>query len=142
MRRWNWRIADYITIEQTAVGPRAKLFHCKASAGSIPGNRVEDLYDVCGQAVKSCIWTRPEQLLEQLKHRSTLQSTRKYVKGGEADAIRLLSLAARQQVQFEIHVVQPGVMRDDREGALSNLLAATRDYLLDGGVDIFGVIGS
>jgi len=135
-------IADYITVEQTAAGPRVKLFHCKASRRTIAGNRVDDLYDVCGQAVKSCIWMRPDQLLDRLKHRSTLRSIKKYVKGNEADAARLLALEARQQSQFEIYIVQPGVSRDDRNGDLSNLLAATRDYLLQGGIDVFGVIAS
>jgi hypothetical protein len=41
-----------------------------------------------------------------------------------------------------MYIVQPGVMRDGRAEALSNLLAAARFYLVQGGVDVFGVIGS
>lgn len=48
----------------------------------------------------------------------------------------------RQQVQFEIYLVQPGVTRDNREEAISHILAATKHYIVQGGVDIFGVIGS
>lgn len=65
-----------------------------------------------------------------------------YVKGNEATANDLLSQENRQQVQFEMYIVQPGVMKEGRTEALSNLLAAARFYLVQGGVDIFGVIGS
>jgi len=135
-------MADFIAIENTDAGPRVKMFHCKASGAAQPGNRVDDLYDVCGQAVKSCVWIRPDQMLARLKHRATLNSVTGYVKGDEESANRILSQQARQQVQFEMYIVQPGVMRDNRAEDLSNLLAATRYYLAQGGIDIFGVVGS
>lgn len=135
-------MADFIAIHQTDAGPRVKLFHCKASGNAQPGNRVADMYEVCGQAIKSSVWIRPEPLLARLHHRSTLPSVRGYVKGDEAAANRVLAQQVRQQVQFDLYVVQPGVMRDGRDVALSNLLAATRHYLAQGGVDEFGVIGS
>ena len=135
-------IADFITVTETADGPRVKLFHCKASYRDRPGNRVDDLYDVCGQAVKSCVWIRPQQLLARLKHRATLRSIVGYLKGDEAEAGRILSQSAEQQVQFSVYIVQPGVMRDNREGDLTNLLAAASVYLVQGGIDVFGVISS
>jgi superfamily II DNA or RNA helicase len=135
-------MADFIAVHPTESGPRVKLFHCKASGGDNPGNRVEDLYDVCGQAVKSSVWLRPDQLLQRLKHRATLDSVTGYVKGNEETANDLLSHENRQLVQFEMYIVQPGVMKEGRTDALSNLLAAARFYLVQGGVDIFGVIGS
>jgi superfamily II DNA or RNA helicase len=135
-------MADFIAIESTDAGPRVKMFHCKASGSAQPGNRVNDLYDVCGQAVKSCVWVRPDQLLTRLKHRATLDSVTGYVKGNEEEANRILAQQARQQVQFEMYIVQPGVMKENRAGDLSNLLAAARYYLLQGGVITFGVIGS
>ena len=135
-------MADFIAIHPTEAGPRVKLFHCKGSGAADPGNRVDDLYDVCGQAVKSSVWLRPDQLLDRLKHRATLDSVTGYVKGNEATANDLLSQENRQQVQFEMYIVQPGVMKEGRSDALSNLLAAARFYLVQGGVEIFGVIGS
>jgi superfamily II DNA or RNA helicase len=135
-------VADFITIEDTTAGTRVKLFHCKASGKQRAGNRVDDLYEVCGQAVKSCVWLRAEALLIRMKHRVALSSVRGYLKGNEADAARLLSIGSRQQIQFEIYIVQPGVMRDNRGQNISNLLAATRDYLVQGGTDVFGIIGS
>jgi len=135
-------MADFIAIHPTQAGPGVKLFHCKGSGAANPGNRVDDLYDVCGQAVKSSVWLRPDQLLDRLKHRATLGSVTGYVKGNEGTANELLSQENRQQVQFEMYIVQPGIMREGRTEALSNLLAAARFYLVQGGVDVFGVIGS
>lgn len=135
-------MADFIAIHETDAGPRVKLFHCKASGSAQPGNRVDDLYVVCGQALKSCVWIRPEQFLDRLRHRATLRGVPGYVLGDEATTNRILSQQARQQIQFDMYIVQPGVLKDDRAVNLSNLLAATRYYMSQGGIDIFGVIGS
>jgi len=134
-------MADFITIHPTEKGPRVKLFHCKGSGDRTPGNRVDDLYDVCGQAVKSSVWLKPDHFLNRLKHRATLDSVTGYVKGDEATAHDLLSQENRQQVQFEMYIVQPGVKKEGRTEAVSNILAAARFYLAQV-VDVFGVIGS
>ena len=135
-------MSDFISLEETAAGPRVKMFHCKAIGGPQPGNRVDDLYDVCGQAVKSSVWLRPDQLLARLRHRATLNVVTGYVKGDEESANRILSQQARQQVQFDMYIVQPGVLKEGRTAALSNLLAGAQYYLAQGGIDVFGVIGS
>jgi superfamily II DNA or RNA helicase len=135
-------MADFIAIHETEAGPRVKLFHCKASGELQSGNRTDDLYVVCGQAIKSCVWIRPEQFLARLRHRATLGGVHGYVKGNEEAANRILSQQARQQTQFDMYIVQPGVRRQGRAVDLSNLLAATRYYLAQGGIDTFGVIGS
>jgi superfamily II DNA or RNA helicase len=135
-------IADFIAIHETAAGTRVKMFHCKASGESQPGNRVDDLYEVCGQAVKSSVWIRTEQLLNRLRHRATLPSVTGYLRGDEDAAARILAVQNRQQTQFEIYIVQPMVQKHGRRDDISNLLAAARDYLLQGGIEVFGVIGS
>jgi len=88
------------------------------------------------------VWVRPEQFLTRLRHRVTLRSVPGYQKGDEAIASRILTQQVRQQIQFETYIVQPSVLRNGRSDALSNLLAAARDYLLQGGLYVFGVIGS
>jgi hypothetical protein len=136
-------IADFIAIEERQHLCYVAFYHCKASDRPQPGNRVDDLYDVCGQAVKSGSWLQPDRLLARLIHRATLRGVRGYIKGNEADARRLLAAAEfRRGVQFEINIVQPGVKREGRQPDLSSLLAAARHYLIQGAVDKFGVIGS
>ncbi len=133
-------MADFIAIRETPRGPRVEMYHCKASDADAPGNRVEDLQEVCAQAIKSCVWLRPDQFLNRLKHRATLASVPGYQKGNEATAIQILTERPRQ-IQFDVCIVQPGVVRDDRTEPLSNLLAAARNYLIDD-VNEFRVIGS
>lgn len=135
-------MADYIAIHETEAGPRIKLYHCKASGEARAGMRADDLYVVCGQAVKSCVWVGPDQFLDRLRYRESLNSVPGYVKGDEAEVLRILSAQARQQIQFDIYIVQPGVQRDARTVDMSNLLAAAAYYLSQGGIDHFGVIGS
>jgi hypothetical protein len=135
-------MADFISMSEADPGPRVAMFHCKKSGRPQPGNRVDDLYEVCGQAVKSCAWIKPELLLNQLQHRVNLRSIRGYIRGDGAAAARILALAGRQQVQFDVFIVQPGLLKEARGADLSNLLAATSHYLIDGGVDKFGAIGS
>jgi hypothetical protein len=136
-------IADYITIEERNQVCYVTFYHCKASAARQPGNRVADLYEVCGQAVKSGSWLQPERLLDRLGHRAAFPSIRGFAKGDEAEAARLLGGAEfRRGVQFEINIVQPGVQRDGRAADISSLLASARHYLVQGAVDKFGVIGS
>jgi superfamily II DNA or RNA helicase len=136
-------ISDFISLEETARGPLVSLYHCKGSDAATPGNRVEDLYEVCGQAVKSSIWLKADLLLLRMKHRARLPSIKGYIKGDAIEAERILNLQSRQQVQFEIYIVQPGVMMTDRREDLSQILGATKHYLVAmGGVESFRVIGS
>jgi len=133
-------MADFIAISATPQGPRVDMYHCKASGGDNAGNRVEDLEEVCAQAIKSCVWLLPDQFLNRLRYRRTLASIPGYQKGTEADAVRILT-ERPQQIQFRVHIVQPGVVREGRTNAVSNLLAAARNYLI-GSVNEFRIIGS
>jgi len=135
-------MADFIAIYETDSGPRVKMFHCKASGGADSGNRVKDLEVVCSQAIKSCVWIRPEQFLARLRHRAGLDSIIGYQKGDEATAHHILAQETRQQIQFDTYIVQPGVKREGRTEPLSHLLAASRHYLAQSGIYTFGVIGS
>jgi hypothetical protein len=136
-------IADFIAIEERQQTCHVTFYHCKASQSPQPGNRVQDLYEVCGQAVKSGSWLQPDRLLARLIHRATLRGVRGYVKGDEATARRLLGAAEyRRAIEFEIIIVQPGVKREERQPGLSSLLASTRHYLVQAAVDRFAVIGS
>ena len=49
--------ADIVSIEETAETITIYLWHCKFAGGETAGERVDDLYEVCGQAEKSVKWT-------------------------------------------------------------------------------------
>jgi superfamily II DNA or RNA helicase len=63
-------IADLVGLKEDGANLSVTLVHCKYSAGA-PGNRVHDLYEVCGQAVRSAKWRQKglTPLLDRLLHR-------------------------------------------------------------------------
>ena len=135
-------IADYIAITGTERGVTVSFYHCKASGSARAGARVADLYEVCGQSVKSSMWMKHEALLNRFGHRAMLSSIRGYVRGDINTARELLRGDRRLPVEFEIFVVQPGVSSAGRSPEVSQLLAATNHYLVQGGIDRFRVLSS
>jgi superfamily II DNA or RNA helicase len=55
-------IADLVAMRVDQEGLRIRLVHCKYSVSETPGRRVEDLYELCGQAQKSVMWRRSDLL--------------------------------------------------------------------------------
>ena len=49
--------ADIVEISEIGDEIVIGLYHCKFSGGATPAQRVKDLYEVCGQAVRSMKWT-------------------------------------------------------------------------------------
>ncbi|HWL18476.1 MAG TPA: DEAD/DEAH box helicase family protein [Bradyrhizobium sp.] len=136
-------IADFVVIQVTDAGPVVSMYHCKGSGAATAGARVDDLYEACGQALKSTVWLRAEELLVRLRHRMRLPSVRGFIKGDEGDSARLLALYSRQTVQFEIYIVQPGLRSSDLDRPILELLAGTRHYLISmSGAQKFGILSS
>jgi superfamily II DNA or RNA helicase len=132
--------ADFISLARTTEGHiEASLYHCKAAAKDpIPGHRVEDLYEVTGQAVKSVRFANPGLLRDQLVRRYRKANWR-LLKGTRTDIEALLADGATLSVT--VFIVQPGVGRRLRK-AHSNLLGSANAYLVAGQVTPLKVIGS
>lgn len=132
--------ADFITLTRSNAGPtEVCLYHCKAAASDpVPGHRVEDLYEVTGQAVKSVRFASPGLLRDQLLRRHRKNNVR-LVRGTRADIDALLGQGATLSVT--VVIVQPGVGRALRR-AHSNLLASANAYLIGGQLTPLKVIGS
>jgi hypothetical protein len=117
-----------------------RFYHCKATKSKTAGGRVNDAYDVCGQAAKSLSWARKDLLLESMARRLKRKHSSRYVRGTRADAERLLG--RRNRVVLEIVVVQPGFSKAKLGGDLGLLLAAASEYLVTGPCLRLVVIGS
>jgi hypothetical protein len=50
-------LADFISLDLDEDETRVRLYHCKGAGGPAPGQRVGDLYEVVGQAIKCVPWT-------------------------------------------------------------------------------------
>lgn len=135
--------ADFVALTNVAPGrTQVSMYHCKAAAKKpVPGRRVEDLYEVVGQAVKCVRLTQADALGRHLQRRmkTTKEGKARLVKGTEADLAALLGPTV--VVEFQVFVVQPGVGATPPKD-IANLLAATNSYLVGAQAGSLRVIGT
>ena len=123
-------IADIVAPRIDDQGLLVRLVHCKYSKEGAPGARVDDLYEVCGQAQKSVAWRRSD--LSPFFRELGRRAQRKYQLTGVdpfevGDAAALLRLQANAQVlrrRMEVFIVQPGLSRANVSPQQLDLLAA------------------
>lgn len=132
-------IADFVAITERSDAVGFRLYHCKGSAGSAPGARVADVYDVCGQAQKSVVWTTLNRLEKRLRQR---RGRTVFLRGTEADLRRVLDKAKDVRRSFEIVIVQPGISKAALSAVMSENLGATNTHLIGAGVAPLEVISS
>lgn len=136
-------VADFIAISEEAGEVVVALYHCKGSGGDVPGDRVEDAYEVCSQAVKSVIYTDPIGLCHRIEGRYQRRAGGSIFVKGDIDAFRqLMQSHIRAEFRFEIVVVQPGIPRDRLSLRIASLFSATNDYLVRGGFSSLRVLAS
>lgn len=128
-------IADIVALRIDDDGLLVRLIHCKYSAENDPGARIDDLYEVCGQAQKSVAWRRNDlnPFFRELGRRAQRKYQRTGVDPFEAgDATALLRLQANAQVlsrRMEVFIVQPGLSQAKASSQQLDLLAACQSYL-------------
>jgi len=125
--------ADIVAIEDGEDTISVTLWHCKYSSGAAPGNRVKDLYEVCGQAQKSVKWTWSFANLvahlteREAKHRGGRPS--RFVRGSLDRLVVLRKASRRKYVVFRVGIVQPGLSKDGIENEHLAILGATSLFL-------------
>jgi superfamily II DNA or RNA helicase len=127
-------IADVVAIKRTADKVVACLFHCKYSGASTAGARIDDLYEVCGQAQKCIHWREsPKRMLKHLLHqedaRTRAGSTTRFEKGSRADVQRLVNGIRQLAFEYRVYLVQPGLSKAQLSGAFLDVLGATEIFL-------------
>jgi superfamily II DNA or RNA helicase len=133
--------ADFVAFRRRDDGGVAiRFYHCKGSSGAQPGNRVGDVYEVCGQAVKGYIWCDVRRLVNRLVQRSSARR-------GMAQFVRgdLAALQAFQQARpwsFQMIVVQPGIRQGAIEQKLAEVLGAANSHSLSAGHLPMRLLGS
>ncbi len=125
--------ADIVAIEDTEDTITVTLWHCKFSSGAAPGNRVKDLYEVCGQAQKSTKWTWNFATLvahltvREAKHRGGRPS--RFIRGSLDRLIVLRKASRRKYVVFRVGIVQPGLSKAGIGNEHLAILGATSLFL-------------
>lgn len=137
-------IADLVGLKEEGPNLRVTLVHCKYSGGA-PGGRVQDLYEVCGQAVRSAKWRQRglipmlDRLLSRVGTVMQVHSTYSPFELGDVDSLyRLVQRADGLIPNFEVVIAQPGIsaagVSDDQlrllAGAASYIKAVARGTLL------------
>ena len=129
-------IADVVAVREHDGRLTVELFHCKYAHGAAAGNRVADLYEVCGQAQKSVRWREyPVRVLKRMRKRendriAADQPSR--FERGDPDTLKgLISRWRELEPDYRVWIVQPGVSKGTIEPKQVDLLAATEGFLLE-----------
>ena len=126
------------------------LYHCKYSQDATPGQRIADLYEVCGQAQKSVAWMSSLEkrtdlfihLLRREASRHESGGTSRY-EVGDGDLLETIMEMSRQYlVKLGIFIVQPGVSKQNVSQTQLLLMSVTENYLFETYQLPFGVIAS
>jgi superfamily II DNA or RNA helicase len=132
-------IADFVTLQRRDDRCLIALYHCKGSETPQPGARVEDVYEVCGQAQKSVATGSLPRLQARLRAR---RNRTRIIKGTADDLRTLLAAAQNLRPEFEIVVVQPGISKQQLNERLLEPLGATDGHLRSAGCAPLRIIAS
>jgi superfamily II DNA or RNA helicase len=139
-------IADFITFAKVDNSLDITFYHVKASGGEEARARLGDVYEVCGQAVKSLFWTDKAKLLDRIEHR--LETGKKFVKDkGDINSLKgLIHGASFSETNYRIIVVQPGIsqkaLKTKRGKKVAEVLASSNDYIVRANLMPMEVIAS
>lgn len=127
-------VADVVALRRQGRTLDVELYHCKYSSSATPGSRVDDLYPVCGQAMKSVRWADPrsrflQQLRRQEENRRAQGGTRFEI--GDRTLLDDLLTNRREFVtRFHVTIVQPGYSKSRANDAHMPIIGAVRAYLM------------
>lgn len=126
-------IADIVMLRRAGSQLKLVLAHCKFSGSDTPGARLNDLYQVCGQAMKSHkARSEVELVLKKLLRRESNRAKNGrtgFVEGGEGVLMSILEEARFLDAQVTVVIAQPGLSATQLNTPLSELLGCTHLYL-------------
>lgn len=128
--------ADYIAVTATAEGVvDVALYHCKGAGGAPSGGRVNDVYEVAGQLVKSVYYCDVPILLEHMEGRMHARHVSPSVfRIGDLQTLgELLASTPATKLGFSVVGVQPGISRNRVDAHLADLMMFGVDYAKRGG---------
>jgi hypothetical protein len=128
-------IADIVAVRADEA-LHIRFVHCKFSSEDKPGARVEDLYELCGQAQKSAQWRRNvpllfQHLIRREKTRKTRHGRSGFEKGQPAKLYELEERARLLRHDLTVEIVQPGVSKGKVSKSQLELLASTEVYVYE-----------
>lgn len=133
----NGEAADLVGLQVNGGYLDVTLVHCKYSKAT-PGKRLNDLYEVCGQAMRGAKWRRGDAvpLLNHLHHRAVLYARRNggispYDVGGPRDLFAIREQARLLRPRFHTIIAQPGLQARKATDEQLLLLAGAEKFVCD-----------
>lgn len=128
--------ADVLEIAEGTDEIVFRFFHCKYAGAATPGDRAKDLYEVCGQAVRSTRWhNNPDGLIEHLHKRSLPEGRNgrptRFFKGDDRALVILRRKLRQLRCKYEVVVVQPGISKKALEADNNSILGAANHFLME-----------
>jgi hypothetical protein len=125
-----------------------EFYHCKYSQRATPGQRIEDPYEVCGQAQKSIAWmSSPDKRTDLFTHLLRRESRRQEAGGssryevGDGELLQTIREMSRLcPVSLKIYIAQPGLSKSGATRDQLELLSVTENHLMETFQISFGVI--
>jgi superfamily II DNA or RNA helicase len=138
--------ADVVAIRISERSAQIDLSHCKYAHAGISAVRIDDLYEVCGQAQKSVGWCHsPQKLFAHLRRRAAKVVARdgtRFELGDLGTLSKFIAAAPQLDASYRVHIVQPGLSKANASVEQLALLGSTATYLQETyGVDLI-VIGA
>ncbi len=133
---YSGEIADIITIRADEEKINIQLYHLKYGKGGKANTRIDNLYEVCGQAMKSVNWVFKDSkeffghlMRREIKKRKGKQCSRIEL-GTKEKLIQLKDWARRKfPVEFEIFIIQPGLSASTASIDQLTLLGVVESYI-------------
>lgn len=140
-------IADVVAIREEDGKIIIDLYHCKFSKDDKPGLRIDDLYELCGQAQKSIAWKgQKNNIIKHLKKRENSRKLKYGYSRLEVGDLKELDNLEKKLISYKwkmnINIVQPGVLVDKLTESMDILLCSTKTLLMETYGIEFKIIGS
>jgi superfamily II DNA or RNA helicase len=121
------------------------LYHCKAAGGGVSGERVDYIYELAGQSVKSARFQRKDELLRHIERRTQQRVGRghsPFLLGNRNDALELIRQHAPIDISVSVYAVQPGLSAALLVENVQLLLAAANDSLRAQSVELHWILSN
>jgi len=127
-------IADIVAMRTDGDRLMVEFVHCKYSSEQLPGSRVADLYEVCGQTQKSVRWRRKseflfQRLISRERNRNRLYQRSGFIVGNGNTLFRIAERARMLKLGIRMVIAQPGLSKEAVSEQQLDLLGSTEVYL-------------
>ncbi|NTJ45286.1 hypothetical protein G6L28_22205 [Agrobacterium larrymoorei] len=127
-------VADIVAIRRQGRFLDVELYHCKFSSKDKPGARVDDLYEICGQAMKAVRWADPrskflQRLRRQEENRQKSCQQTRFISGDRPILDDWLTHRRDLVTRFSMTLVQPGYSKARTAPDHLPILGSVQAYL-------------